>query len=73
KIVCVVGMSHYNEVSATDFTVEADLQGISPRSENNTVPLQLTRQPAAARSVRFVPASVEFFFQLPEVSGDRGG
>ena len=73
KIVCVVGMSHYNEVSATDFTVEADLQGISPRTENNTVPLQLTRQPAAARSVRFVPASVEFFFQLPEVSGDRGG
>lgn len=63
-VYCVVGMSAYNLVDATAFTIEADLGGIKQRSEQNTVPLNLTRSPGFVKNVRFSPQSVEFFFQV---------
>lgn len=63
-VYCVVGMSAYNLVKASDFIIEADLNGIEQRSEQNTVPLNLTCAPDYAKNVRFSPQSVEFFFQL---------
>ncbi|MBK7410763.1 MAG: hypothetical protein IPJ40_23545 [Saprospirales bacterium] len=60
-IYCVVGMNRYSTLGAVDFTVEADLGGIAPNSQQNTVPLNLTCAPDFVKNVRFSPQSVEFF------------
>jgi hypothetical protein len=63
-VYCVVGMSAYNLVDASDFTIEADLSGIEQRSSQNTVPLNLTCSPDYVKNIRFSPQSVVFFFQV---------
>lgn len=63
-VYCVVGMSAYGLVDASDFTIEADLSGIEKRSEQNIVPLNLTCSPDYVKNVRFSPQSAEFFFQV---------
>jgi hypothetical protein len=65
-VYCALGMSHYSDLEAGDFTLEADLAGIAPNSPQNTVPINLTCYPDYVRNVRFSPQSVEFFFQRVE-------
>jgi hypothetical protein len=64
KIACVIGMSQFSSIEASDFTVVADLENFELNSENNTVPFHLSEMPEAARSVRISPPSGEFFFQV---------
>lgn len=65
-IYCTVGMSAYDQLDAADFVVEADLKGVVPHSQQNTVTLSLTKSPAQVKDVRFSPQSVEFFFQVAD-------
>lgn len=62
-VYCVVGMSMFNALDPSDFTVEADLSGMIPHSDQNTVLLNLTCAPDYVKNVRFSPQSVEFFIQ----------
>jgi len=56
-----VGLSDYNAIEEEDFQVEVDFQDVPLNAKNNTVPIQIAKQPTAARSVQFSPKSVEFF------------
>lgn len=62
KLTCVVGLSNYNSIGKNDFVVEADLGKASPKSDRNTVPILLTKQPEQVKSVFYSPKSVEYFF-----------
>lgn len=58
---CVVGVSHYRDVSPSDFRVVAVFGGESgPTSTASMVPLTLVRHPAWVRSTRFTPRVVEY-------------
>jgi len=61
KVQCVVGLSRYHELAPSDFRLVADLGGITPNSENNTVPLSLEEYPPYLKSVDYHPKSVTFF------------
>lgn len=61
KLTCVVGLSHYDKLTASDFELQADLSEIHPNQLKNTVPIVLTRQPEFVRHVYFSPQAVEFF------------
>lgn len=63
---CVVGIGNYEVVLPENFAIIADLQGITPQSNRNIVPLLLAKQPIETRKVRFTPQSAEFFFQMPD-------
>ena len=58
----VVGLSLYDSISAKDFQLEVDLNGIPINQANNTAPILLTKQPAAVKNIRFSPKSVQFLF-----------
>lgn len=62
KLSCVVGLSKFNMVNKSSFTLVADLKGIPLNTKKNTVPVKLLQQPDFARSVNYQPKSVEFFF-----------
>ncbi len=62
KLNCIVGLSKYNDVNRMSFQLVADLKGITPNNEKNTIPIVLTRQPDYVRNINFIPNSVEFFF-----------
>lgn len=63
-VYCVVGMSAYYQLDATDFVIQADLKGVTAGSEQTTVPLNIISQPDFVKNVRFSPHSAEFFFGL---------
>ncbi len=65
-LTCVVGIGRYEVVLPENFAIIADLQGITPESNRNIVPLLLAKQPIETRKVRFTPQSAEFFFQMPD-------
>jgi hypothetical protein len=69
KVTAVVGMSRFDQLSASDFTVEADLSGFALNEEYNTVPLKIDTIPKGVSSVRINPASVEFFFEVSDSTG----
>ena len=61
ELSCVVGVSHYNEVSASDFRIVAIFGGESgPMGVASMVPLTLVRQPFWVRSATFTPRVVEY-------------
>lgn len=62
KISCVVGLSRYDEIKVTDFVLEVDMSGVAAKEVNNTLPVSLSRQPAALKGVHLFNHSVEFFF-----------
>ena len=62
KLSCLVGFSKYNEINKSSFELVADLKGIALNSEENAIPVLLTKQPPFVRAVNFQPKSVEFFF-----------
>ena len=64
-----VGVRQLNDVTAEDFRIVADMEGIKlVEQENaltNSVPLVITQQPAEALSFSIYPKSAEFFFIQP--------
>jgi YbbR domain-containing protein len=62
KIYCLVGLSKYEEVEESGFTVEVDLKDAKPGVENNAVPILLTKSPDFVDNVRFSPKSAEYIF-----------
>lgn len=65
-IYCIVGMSAFHQLDASDFKVVADLEGVALKSEENSVPLSVTCLEKNVKNVRFSPQSVEFFFRMGE-------
>lgn len=62
KLSCVVGLSKFNQINKSSFTLIADLKGIPLNAKKNTVPVMLVQQPDFVRAVNYQPRSVEFFF-----------
>ena len=64
-----VGLRRLNEISAADFRIVADMEGIKlAEQENaltNSVPLVITRQPTEALDFSFYPKAAQFFFIQP--------
>jgi len=58
----VVGLSQYDSITAKDFQLEVDLNGIPINQTNNTAPILLTKQPTTVKNIRFSPKSVQFLF-----------
>jgi predicted secreted protein len=58
----LVGLSKYEEVEESGFTVEVDLKDAKPGVENNAVPILLTKSPDFVDNVRFSPKSAEYIF-----------
>jgi len=62
QLTCTLGLSHYDNTTAGDFEITADLRGAAlQKDRRNTALLQLTRRPDYADNIRFSPKSVEFF------------
>jgi YbbR domain-containing protein len=62
KMSFTVGLSNYNKIKSSEFTVEVDLKDIPLNIEKNTIPVLITRQPTYIKNLIFNPKSVEFFF-----------
>ena len=62
----VIGLSQYDSISAKDFQLEVDLNGVPINQANNTAPLLLTKQPTEVKNIRFSPKSVQFLFVKEE-------
>lgn len=58
----VVGLSQYDSISANDFQLEVDLNGVPINQSNNTAPIFLSKQPSEVKNIRFSPKSVQFLF-----------
>jgi len=57
-----VPLSRFNELSDYSFDLIADLNNTSMKEENNTVPVQIEKQPMGIRGLTISPNSVRFFF-----------
>lgn len=55
-----VGLNDYNDISAEDFVLEADMKTATRTGDNNTAPLLITKRPTSVRSVHFSPKAIEF-------------
>lgn len=58
---CVIGLGHYNALTADDFILVADLGRNEINVGKSTMTLELKKQPDYLRSVLISPRSVEFF------------
>lgn len=67
-IKCIVGLSKYKNLTSNDFTLGVDLQGIPLHTENNTLPISISKQPDFVRGIKLNNQSVEFFFVKSIVS-----
>jgi hypothetical protein len=57
-----VPLSRFNQVTASEFNLVADLNNTPMNEENNTVPVQIEKQPFGIRGLTISPNSVRFFF-----------
>ncbi|MGH1435205.1 MAG: CdaR family protein [Lewinella sp.] len=64
-IKCVIGLSHYNDLSPENFRLIADLNKTFIREGKNTVPLELVAQPAYLHNALITPRATEFFVIKP--------
>lgn len=61
ELICVVGVSKFSQISASDFMVVAAIDGDAPKTGGSSkAPLSIVRQPAWVRSVRISPNVVEY-------------
>lgn len=72
KVRSVVGLSKYEDISAKDFKLEVDLEGISLNTTKNSVPIILKERPEFVRHVTFSPKSAEFFILQGEEQKKEG-
>lgn len=56
-----VGLSEYDTIGYQDFTAEIDLGEVPLDATNNTIPIVITKVPAAVRSMYYRPKSAKFF------------
>lgn len=63
RLSCIVGLSHYNLVSPSDFEVAVDLKNTSLLTTDNTLPLSIVKIPDAIKNVKCSPNAVEFYFE----------
>lgn len=61
KVTCTIGLSKYNNIDTSDFSVEIDLKKVPLGEGKHTLPIQMTKKPPEALSVQFTPKSAEFF------------
>ncbi len=61
RINCVVGLSQYDTLSSSDFSIEVDLKNTRLNEGKNSVPIQLTQQPDFVKNVTLSPKAAEFF------------
>ena len=57
-----VPLSRFNEIDESSFNLVADLNDTPVNEENNTVPVQIEKQPLSIRGLTISPNSVRFFF-----------
>jgi len=67
-LICVLGLGHYNQLTAKDFTLIANLERAQFQAGKNTVTLELERQPSFLHSVLISPRSAEFFVVQKETT-----
>lgn len=61
NIRCVVGLSKYDELSASDFSFEVDLDIANLSEGKNTTPILLTRKPDFVQGVNYTPKAATFY------------
>jgi len=66
RISCIVGLSNYDRLSSSDFTLEANFAEVSQNSTNNTLPINLSKVPAFVKQVKLDKESVEYFLVKAE-------
>lgn len=59
-IKCLAGLSHFEELTASGFIIQADFEDVTDNASQTFVPLTLVSSPPWVRSVYFSPKSVEF-------------
>lgn len=64
-IKCVIGLSHFNDLTEDNFRLIADLSKTYVREGKNTVPLELVKRPIYVHSALVSPRSTEFFVIKP--------
>jgi hypothetical protein len=60
-VTATIPQREYGRYNSTDFRVEADLSKLATVTEQNTLPLTLTRVPESIKSVTFSPRAVEYY------------
>jgi hypothetical protein len=60
EITFAVGLSRFNEVSESDFVIEADFDNVVNLKAQNTVPLKVARQPMWIKSLSLSHDAVEY-------------
>ncbi len=66
RISCIVGLSNFDQLSGNDFVLEANFKDVSPNSNNNTLPVNLSKVPSFVKQVKLDKESVEYFFVKAE-------
>ncbi len=61
RISCIVGLSNFDRLSSSDFTLEVNFAEVSPNSTNNTLPIYLSKSPAFVKQVKLDKESVEYY------------
>lgn len=65
ELKCVIGLSYYNDLSASDFIIKADLTEHLIQEGKSTVALELVKQPDFVRNTQFFPKVASFFIINP--------
>lgn len=68
KLTYSAGSSKINLIEPDSFVVFADLDGFERNTQSNTVPLSVENRNQPVQSLRMIPTSVEFFFELSDTS-----
>jgi hypothetical protein len=68
QVVCTVGLSHYEALTADDIEVFADFRNID-YTRNTTVPIKVARQPNWARVKQLLPNRADFII-IKKTRGD---
>jgi hypothetical protein len=66
RLTCSVGLSRYEELSASDFQLVVDLIEATSSETKNTAPIILQQYPDYVENIKYSPLSVEFFIVEPE-------
>ncbi|MEM9919565.1 MAG: hypothetical protein AAF990_15815 [Bacteroidota bacterium] len=67
EVSCIVGLSRFNDLKSNQFELMVDLKNVRLDTENNTLPIILTKAPDYVSNVKYTPQSVEFFFVKTQV------
>lgn len=60
-VLCLIGLSNFDALQASDFTVTADYNSITP--DNSNLSVQVISKPSHVELLRFAPESIEFLIE----------